>query len=565
MPSVELVCSVAALSVATHLIFKTHEPTSPLPVLLALLLVPPLPAYALHAPLLPSYTLYPFFLALSIALYRLSPWHPLAAIPGPPLARLTKFWAMYITHTGAQHRTYRALHARYGPLVRVGPNELSAAAPDAVVSVLGATGLPKGRYYAARQDPHAPANLITLSGDRHARRRRRWNAGMGASASAEYLPVLVRRAQALVRRIGDAIDEGKKVEGGEGWGAKVDVAAWIRYFSFDFTGDMAFGGGFEMLRDGGDKEGLTHLFDSGARTLSHVSHIPWIAQTLRRIPGATATVLKMRAFGLRCATKRIERGAEVKDLWYHLSDEAGTFPPKPPLAEVIADGALVILAGSDTTTTVLSVLMYLLLTHPAAHARLRAEVDGARETEEGVLDAEHLEQLPFLNACLNEAMRLHPAVPVGGPRRVPDDGPSRVIAGQVVPPGTEIYVPPYCLHRDPQNFAPHTDDFWPERWILADAEASGASAPGTTADAKLIAHDKAAFIPFSYGPQNCAGKPLAWLEMRLVAAMLVRAFDMRMVRESERWTEGLRDYFILERGPLVVRMERRAQAAGVGV
>lgn len=54
-------------------------------------------------------------------LYRLSPFHPLASYPGPFAARISKFWAAYNTFTrGDMHRTLRALHEKYGEVVRVG-------------------------------------------------------------------------------------------------------------------------------------------------------------------------------------------------------------------------------------------------------------------------------------------------------------------------------------------------------------------------------------------------------------------------------------------------------------
>jgi hypothetical protein len=83
-------------------------------------------------------------LGLSILLYRVSPFHPLARYPGPVLNKLSKFWMMHITSQGKQHLFYQSMHRKYGTWVRTGPNELSVCDVDAIQPILGTTGLPKG-------------------------------------------------------------------------------------------------------------------------------------------------------------------------------------------------------------------------------------------------------------------------------------------------------------------------------------------------------------------------------------------------------------------------------------
>ena len=53
-------------------------------------------------------------------IYRLSPWHPLYAYPGPILAKLTSLWLLYISLTGKRYLILDDLHARYGPYLRIG-------------------------------------------------------------------------------------------------------------------------------------------------------------------------------------------------------------------------------------------------------------------------------------------------------------------------------------------------------------------------------------------------------------------------------------------------------------
>jgi hypothetical protein len=82
--------------------------------------------------------LYILTLASSITLYRLSPLHPLYVYPGPLLARVSRFYATYATLDGRQHLVTQALHARYGPVVRTGPNHLHICDATAVLTILSA-------------------------------------------------------------------------------------------------------------------------------------------------------------------------------------------------------------------------------------------------------------------------------------------------------------------------------------------------------------------------------------------------------------------------------------------
>ncbi|THG95736.1 hypothetical protein EW026_g5962 [Hermanssonia centrifuga] len=103
-------------------------------------------------------------------------------------------------------------------------------------------------------------------------------------------------------------------------------------------GDMAFGGGFEMLRDGGDKAGLWHVLERFAVVAAVVSHIPWASRILHKIPFISGDLQRLRKVGVDSASSRLKAGASTKDLWYHLSDEAGLEKEPPLVKDVVADG-----------------------------------------------------------------------------------------------------------------------------------------------------------------------------------------------------------------------------------
>jgi cytochrome P450 len=102
-------------------------------------------------------------------------------------------------------------------------------------------------------------------------------------------------------------------------------------------------------------------------------------------------------------------------------------------------------AGSDTTSTALANIIYYLISYPVVFARLRAELD-AVAGEEGAsydapLDSDHLAELKYLQAVINETLRLQPAVPNGVQRTAHGDHGPLPVAGYIIPAGTSVQIP----------------------------------------------------------------------------------------------------------------------------
>ncbi|KAK7019301.1 cytochrome P450 [Favolaschia claudopus] len=518
-----LILSAMILGLVNHLYFNRFEPESADGPLLALTVQPLL---------LRRLRIYPQLINRHLSTF---PLHPLAHVPGPRLYKVSKLWSVWICSTGAQHTVTKALHDKYGPFLRTGPNEVSIIHADGVKAVLGTGGFQKGRYYDPQEESKLACNhtLQTLRGEEHASRRKIWNRGLSSEAIQEYEYILAKRVSQLADRLQELS------------GQPVNLAQWVGYFTFDVMGDMAFGGGFELVRDAGDKEGFWTLIEDGMKTLSLLSHVPWSAPTLKRLPKGAEPFLKLKGFGEACARNRLERGSSVKDLWYHLMDEAGIEREKPSLSQVASDGVLTVVAGSDTTSTAISCFMWFVLSNPEIYHRVQAEVDSVYGEGDSTLDSSKHEELRFLIACLNETMRLQPPVPTNGRRRVPSGG-ATFIGGCFIPDETEIYVPPYSLHRNPANFSSGPDIYDPDRWFRQHSPEE--------------VFNTAAFIPFSYGAANCVGKQFAWREMLMVTSTLLKRFTFRFPEDfkSEGWVDGLHDYFVISIGyPLLVEISSR--------
>ena len=112
------------------------------------------------------------------------------------------------------------------------------------------------------------------------------------------------------------------------------------------------------------------------------------------------------------------------------------------------------------------------------------------------------------------------------------------------------------MHRDRREFAPIPDMFWPDRWL---AQATYVLPSGDTINHNHVITSRGSFIPFSFGPQNCAGRALAIVELRMVTCALVQQFDMHVAKgyDLDNWEKEIQDVYLTNRGKLPVSLLTR--------
>jgi benzoate 4-monooxygenase len=162
--------------------------------------------------------------------------------------------------------------------------------------------------------------------------------------------------------------------------------------------------------------------------------------------------------------------------------------------------------------------------------------------DETVATGPQVKNLPYLDACINEALRIHSTSALGLPRSVPEGG--LTIRGQFFPQGTVLSVPSYSIHRDTSIWGEDVEQFRPERWLEGDEAAMHKT-----------------FNPFSVGPRSvnftcsivgasvthliiriffftraCLGRNLAYLELQIIIASIMRRYDI--VLEDPDFTVG---------------------------
>lgn len=140
------------------------------------------------------------------------------------------------------------------------------------------------------------------------------------------------------------------------------------------------------------------------------------------------------------------------------------------------------LAGYDAMMTISTALTYYLAKHPEIQEKLHEEIDSFTDNNNGEIPFESLGELPYLNACLYEAMRLVP--PFIRPERICTK--DWVHGDLKIPAGTMIMIPAWAVHRNPKEF-PDPEEFKPERFLPENKS-------------KMNPY---AFMTFGTGPRNC--------------------------------------------------------------
>ncbi|KAG8087971.1 hypothetical protein GUJ93_ZPchr0010g9415 [Zizania palustris] len=169
-------------------------------------------------------------------------------------------------------------------------------------------------------------------------------------------------------------------------------------------------------------------------------------------------------------------------------------------------------AGTDTTAITVEWAMAELLRNPSVMAKVRAEMKDVLGSGNETIEEDDMEKLPYLQAVVKEAMRLHPVAPILLPHRAVEDGVE--IGGYAVPKGSTVIFNAWAIMRDPAAWE-RPDEFMPERFMHRVEEANFR---GKEYD----------FIPFGSGRRLCPGLPMAERVVPFILASLLRAFEWRL-------------------------------------
>jgi cytochrome P450 len=182
---------------------------------------------------------------------------------------------------------------------------------------------------------------------------------------------------------------------------------------------------------------------------------------------------------------------------------ADTGQPMPD-AHVYDEAVTLIMAGTETSASMLAWTFYELARHPEIATRVYAEVDAVRGGEQ--VRMRDLESLPYTQQVLREVMRLYPLALI--PRRAVTEV---TIGARRYPPRTQFFISPHALHHDPQ-FYPAPDTFDPDRW-----------SPERMADMR-----RDIYLPFGDGVRRCMGDSFALVDMTIVVCAVASRWQLSL-------------------------------------
>ena len=182
--------------------------------------------------------------------------------------------------------------------------------------------------------------------------------------------------------------------------------------------------------------------------------------------------------------------------------------------ELFAEASLLVVAGSDTTAITLSSFFFYIVRNPSPYKRLVKEIRSSFDSVHEIVGGPKLSSCKYLRACIDETMRIAPAVPTELSRVVLAGG--QMIEGELYPAGITVGTSEWSNGRSDEYGDPHV--YRPERWIV-DEKA------GVTAEE--VARISSYLHPFLAGFRNCVGQNLAMLELLMTIARTLYRFDVR--------------------------------------
>lgn len=386
-----------------------------------------------------------------------------------------------------------------------------------------------------------PSLFSTTDNDFHSQFRRCVNSAFSMSALVQYEPFVDNTTKLFLKQT-----ENLYVDNPDG----CDFTRWLQFYAFDVIGEITYSKRHGFIEKNEDIDGIVSYLTSLFNYVAPVGQIPALDKLILKNP----LYLKLGEWGLIDATFPVAKFARAR-MAERLPELQGDAEKKPILPTTAATGPNVkspdllskflaarearpefmtdtlvqtmavsmAFAGSETTAISLSAVFYYLLKNPHTLARLREELDSAgrrghfSDTDTGLVTWTESQKLPYLDACVKEAFRLHPAAGLPLERIVPEPGVE--IAGHYVKGGTIVGCSAWIIHQNKDIFGEDVEVYRPERWLVDECK-------DREKEEQRIKEMNGHMIQFGMGSRTCIGKNISLLEVYKLVPTMLRRFDV---------------------------------------
>ncbi|KAJ9067121.1 hypothetical protein DSO57_1003034 [Entomophthora muscae] len=283
--------------------------------------------------------------------------------------------------------------------------------------------------------------------------------------------------------------------------ATVDIYELFHFLLFDIVGQLSFSKDFGLVRTGNHP--IVNYLKEAQKYGILEYQFPAIRLVGSRFGKESYDGIIRFCQDLIDQRRKDEPKKDILQDFLDAKDEADQ--PIPD-ADIGAEMVTQVIAGTDTTANTLTWTLKLLLENPIEMDKVVAELDAAFPSPNDISAESVKEKCAYLDAVINESMRLFPIAAGYLARVVPEGGAN--FDGYHLPAGTECGVATFAYHRSPQIWE-DSSKFNPSRFLGSNAATA-----------------KTQFIPFLAGPRSCTGREMAWMAMYLSLANLLRRFKV---------------------------------------
>ncbi|OOQ88271.1 putative cytochrome P450 monooxygenase [Penicillium brasilianum] len=488
---------------------------------------------------------------------------PLAKIPNAHWSvPISPIWMLWRRFRMQNNRTIQAAHERLGPIVRLGPSEISINCVDDGIKSVYTGGFEKHEWYPRVFGSLGTVSMFTMVGSKTHSIRKRMLSNIYSKSTLQTSPNLRLVSKAVILdRLLPILQEAADSE------KPLDVHDLNQGLTMDFVSCYLFGlrNGTNHLQDHSYRKHWLHLYLCRKPYEFYHQEMPYLngwmkCLGLRVIPtfcDEANDVLDSWALDLCGKAEQSVNSTDpsvepivYKQLKQSLDKQAAKEGVKPDRAQQLNDIACEmydqLTAGFETSAVGLTYLLWQLSRHPDIQDQLREELSTldppiAFPGSSELPSAKSIDTLPLLEAIVTETLRLHAPIPGIQPRVTPE--PSCSLVGyDNIPGGIRVNAQAYSLHRNPQVF-PDPESWQPKRWLKEEN------------DPEELEERRRWFWAFGSGGRMCVGSNLALQETKLVAAAIYSNFRTTIVNDND--IDAIDAYTVHPRGEkLILKFEK---------